>query len=66
MAKKTKSAGLKVKKQSGAPVALIHFLTLLNEVSVSAPVLEFCTPGHKAGRGFEALCAAPRPRLKEG
>jgi hypothetical protein len=59
MARKTKSSGIKVKKQPDSPVALIHFLALLNEVSVSAPVLEFCTPGHKAGRGFEALRSVP-------
>ena len=33
--------------------AMRDFLTLLYHVSISPGILEFCTPGHRAGRGFD-------------
>jgi hypothetical protein len=42
----------KRKKQKNPQTAVVAFLELLHEISTSSRVLEFCTPGHKAGRGF--------------
>ena len=42
---------------------MLGFLGLLNEISVSPDVLEFCTPGHKAGRGFEAILSTEQVGL---
>jgi len=50
--------------------ALVSFLSLLNRVSKPG-VAEFCTPGHKAGRGFRAMLlpglppSVPFPILEE-
>ena len=42
-------------KQSNPQETLIGPLGLLYEISTSPEVLEFCTPGHKGGRGFAAM-----------
>lgn len=57
MMKKNKSSP-EDKKKNAARKAILGFLALLNAISVSPDVREFCTPGHKAGRGFEAMLAA--------
>ena len=43
------------KKQNSPNAAMIGFLELLNAISLSPDAREYCTPGHKAGRGFKAI-----------
>lgn len=56
--KRKKKPAIESDKQSDPIASLWGFLGLLNEISLSPEVLEFCTPGHKAGRGFAAMLAA--------
>ena len=49
-------------KQNTPKEALLRFLGLLNEVSAPG-VSEFCTPGHKAGRGFVLILHAEQVGL---
>lgn len=50
-----KKADVEDKKSNNPKEALFGFLRLLNTVSLSPGVCEYCTPGHKAGRGFTAM-----------
>jgi hypothetical protein len=53
------------KKRVDPVAALVGFLALLNRVSMSPAVREFCTPGHKAGRGFApTLVAKPAEEVR--
>ena len=50
-------------KEDAPRVAMLGFLWLLNQISTASEVLEFCTPGHKAGRGFEILLSTEPAQL---
>lgn len=50
-----KKVDVEDKKSNKPKEALFGFLRLLNTVSLSPGVREYCTPGHKAGRGFAAV-----------
>jgi len=52
------------RKQGNPEQGLLSFLELLNNVSVSPDVREFCTPGHKAGRGYGALLMAEQNQVR--
>jgi len=51
------------KKQNSPQENLFEFLGLLHEISTSPRVLEFCTPGHKGGRGFVAMLSVQQADL---
>lgn len=57
-----KKIGKEDKKLVEPMAALLGFLALLHRVSVSPGAVEFCTPGHKAGRGFATMLAAGREK----
>jgi hypothetical protein len=46
---------------------LTKFLDQLDAISNSPDMLEFCTPGHRAGRGFGIFLAqaTSQPQLKQ-
>ena len=51
-------------RQAIPPQAFLGFLSLLNRVSNEPAVLEYCTPGHRAGRGFGIFLAQAEPQSK--
>lgn len=61
--KSTKKSDLASIKRTSPQEALLGFLVLLNEISAASGLCEFCTPGHKAGRGFEAMLVADSTHL---
>ncbi len=61
--KKKKKLSTEGNKPDAPKAAMLGFLGLLNHISVSPDVLEFCTPGHKAGRGFQAMVATEQTHL---